>query len=333
MRGVVEQYGVEPANCIDYGRVSLAAYRDGGIMYTDPESITTLALEHATGFAGISTLNLVSIEDYNALMGKNETLAEDEVLLFINRAEYKQDTLSFQNGKTYRVRGVVDSFVYSEEAQMSILSSMTLLVPDLKAAVEDIGLLGEGSSEPEFRWSYGFDTDIAEEERIELCYKLRGLLWSEEVQAQYGFPCEIESRAMERAEYYALNGGLFYLGILLSIVFVFAAVLIIYYRQISEGYEDQRRFEIMQKVGMTRREIRRSINSQLLTVFFLPLAGAGLHLACAFPAICQLLLIFNLDNVKLFAATAVIGFLIFAVFYTLVYRITSNAYYRIVSGM
>ena len=127
-------------------------------------------------------------------------------------------------------------------------------------------------------------------------------------------------------------GSLFYLGIILSIVFIFAAVLIIYYKQISEGYEDQARFEIMQKVGMTKKEIRRSINSQLLTVFFLPLIGAGCHLAFAFPIIRKLLLLFNLNNVALFAATTIISFLVFALFYTIVYRVTSNAYYHIVSG-
>ena len=102
-------------------------------------------------------------------------------------------------------------------------------------------------------------------------------------------------------------GGLFYLGVMLSIVFLFAAVLIIYYKQISEGYEDQRRFEIMQKVGMTKGEICRSINLQLLTVFFLPLIFAASHVAFAFPIICRLLMMFNLNNVGLFATTTVIS--------------------------
>lgn len=103
---------------------------------------------------------------------------------------------------------------------------------------------------------------------------------------------------------------MFYLGIILSAVFISAAVLIIYYKQISEGYEDQARFNIMRKVGMTKKEIRKSINSQLLTVFFLPLLGAGLHLAFAFPIIRRLLLLFNLNNASLFALTTVISFVV-----------------------
>ena len=119
---------------------------------------------------------------------------------------------------------------------------------------------------------------------------------------------------------------------LLSIVFLAAAVLILYYKQISEGYEDQARFEIMQRVGMTKTDIRKSINSQLLLVFFLPLLFAGLHLGFAFPFVHKLLMLFNLTNLKLLIGTTVITFAIYAVFYTLVYRITSNSYYSIVAG-
>ena len=114
-------------------------------------------------------------------------------------------------------------------------------------------------------------------------------------------------------------------------MFLFATVLIIYYKQISEGYEDQGRFAIMQKVGMTKPDIRRSIHSQMLTVFLLPLVTAVVHLAFAFPIIRKLLLLFNMTNIELFLLTTLITILISAVFYALVYRSTSNAYYAIVS--
>lgn len=119
---------------------------------------------------------------------------------------------------------------------------------------------------------------------------------------------------------------------MLSVVFLFAAVLIIYYKQITEGYEDASRFEIMQKVGMTAREIKRSINSQMLTVFFLPLGLAGVHLGFAFPIIWKLLEMFNLTNMNFAIMVTVICFVIFGVLYTLVYKITSNVYYGIVSS-
>ncbi|MDE7325731.1 MAG: ABC transporter permease, partial [Lachnospiraceae bacterium] len=144
---------------------------------------------------------------------------------------------------------------------------------------------------------------------------------------------QIEGIAKERSNFFALYGGLFFLGILLGIVFVFAAVLIMYYKQVSEGYEDQSRFEIMQKVGMTKEEIKKSVNSQVITVFFLPLLAAGLHLAFAFPMINKCLVMFGLMNGELLAVVTLICFGVFALLYVAVYRITSHSYYAIVSGM
>ena len=141
----------------------------------------------------------------------------------------------------------------------------------------------------------------------------------------------VESKAANRADFYGMYGGLFFLGIMLSIVFIFAAVAILYYKQLSEGYEDQSRFDIMQKVGMTKGDIRRSINSQLLTVFYLPLLMAGLHLCFAFPFIHKLLMLFNLDNRGLLVGTTAVSFVVFAALYALVYKLTGNAYYHIVA--
>ena len=128
------------------------------------------------------------------------------------------------------------------------------------------------------------------------------------------------------------RSGLFFLGILLGIVFLFAAVLIMYYKQVSEGYEDQSRFEIMQKIGMTKKDIKKSVNSQVLTVFFLPLFASGMHLFFAFSMIYRLLVLFSLTNKTLLIFVTICCFLIFALFYIFVYRITSRAYYIIVSN-
>ncbi len=117
-----------------------------------------------------------------------------------------------------------------------------------------------------------------------------------------------------------------------SVVFTLATVLIIYYKQISEGYEDAGRFALMQKVGMTRRDIRRSVNSQMFTVFLLPVGMAGLHLVFACFILRRLLLMAGLDNTPLFVGAACGCFGVFAVVYAAVYRVTSNAYYRLVSA-
>ena len=142
----------------------------------------------------------------------------------------------------------------------------------------------------------------------------------------------ISSRARFRAEQLEFYGSFLYIGILLSVIFLSGAVLIIYYKQICEGYEDRSRFAIMQKVGMTQKDIRKSINSQMLTVFFMPLLFAGLHLLFAAPMLEQIagLLMSGYSNHKAFVFTVLTAFLIFAVFYILVYKRTSSTYYHIV---
>ena len=142
----------------------------------------------------------------------------------------------------------------------------------------------------------------------------------------------VASRQAMAEEFYAMYGGFLFLGLFLGLLFLLATVLIIYYKQISEGYEDQRRYQIMQQVGMSRREVRRSINAQVLLVFFLPLTVAALHIAMAFPMIRKLLELFSLTNVPLFIACILGTLLAFCVIYVLVYSLTAKSYYKIVRG-
>ena len=134
-----------------------------------------------------------------------------------------------------------------------------------------------------------------------------------------------------RAEFFSLYGSLFFLGILLSVVFLFATLLMLYYKQVVEGYEDASRFAIMQRVGMTKRDIRESVNAQMLLIFLLPLAAAALHLAFAQPMVWQILQLFGIQNLTLFLGVTGAALLVFALLYCAMYRLTSNAYYRIVS--
>ena len=109
-------------------------------------------------------------------------------------------------------------------------------------------------------------------------------------------------------------------------------VLIIYYKQISEGYEDQSRFEIMQKVGMTKKDIKKSINSQILTVFFAPLILAGIHLAFAYPMIWKILKLLYVRNLSLLISLTIVDFIVFGIFYAVLYKLTARVYFKIVSG-
>ena len=275
-------------------------------------------------------LYLIPLADYNAMTGAGVTLDADEVLMETTRTSYAGDTLTLPGGETFRVRRTAERFEGDGGVAAYVNNSLMLFVADPDAFGRM--LFGDEMERMSGYMAYGFDTGLSDERQCALERDLGDMF------AQYGHASRrvaaysAESRAAEQDVFYGTYGGMFFLGLFLSVVFVFAAVLIIYYKQISEGYEDQARFEIMQKVGMTKKEIRRSVNSQLLTVFFLPLLMAACHLCFAFPMIRKLLMLFALDNVPLFAATTGISFLAFALLYMLVYRITSNAYYGIVSG-
>lgn len=327
------KYGAIQQNLHDYRRASVAGMIKDGILETDVTAVNEFEL---MSFDNVYQLYFVPLSDYNRMMNENETLDKGQVLIYTVRRDYNEDFLKINSGKNFTVKRHLDSFIGSGSAAMNIIPSIFIIVQDLETDLE--GLIGRtdqnGNDMMNLSWIYEFDTQLEPEQQSllnqEIHERFRELQKSENnLGIRYSYS---ESLAENRDNFYGTFGGLFFLGILLSIVFIFAAVLIIYYKQVSEGYEDESRFEIMQKVGMTKKEIRKSINSQLLTVFFMPLITAGIHLCFAFPIIQKLLMMFSLNNIALFAWTTVISFALFAVLYTVVYKITSNAYFTIVSG-
>lgn len=321
LRGTVWRHGVEPVNLLDYREVTFTAALLEGVLHIQlmPDGLMSHMVR----------VQLIPLSDFNAITGAGKTLAKGEVLVSAYRTETSGDTVSFSDGLSFHVKEQLEELALGRDQAANLLPSMIIVTPDFEEAVTLLAGGDEfGALDP--RWNYSFDTGLDEERERALFQDLMDQVKGISSERRFGY--SLERRNADREDFYATYGGFLYLGILLSIVFLFATALIIYYKQITEGYEDQSRFELMQKVGMTRREIRKSVNSQLLTVFFLPLFGAGLHMAFAFPMLRTLLLLFNLNNVSLFAFTTGVSFLAFACFYLLVYRGTSNIYYKIVSG-
>jgi putative ABC transport system permease protein len=324
-----QEYGAAPENVIDYRSAYIGGLVMGNTVEVDQSKVNDFAFDT---FSDVFQIYFIPLEDYNSMMGTNTTLQEGEALVHTFRGEFREDTISFNRGQSFVIKEHLDTCFTSGDMAMSIVPSMIIVVPDVPKALEGLNY-DNGERMYHFRWEYYFDTQLDFETEAALRAELKRNFAEAEINNTRDFASiSITSREAERADFFGLYGGLFCLGLILSLVFIFAAVLIIYYKQISEGYEDSGRFAIMQKVGMTKKEIRKSINSQLLTVFFLPLAGAGLHLTFAFSIIEKLLLMFNMKNHALFVGTTIGSFLVFAVFYIVVYRITSNAYYNIVSG-
>ena len=318
----VAEHDATAHNFRDFRVVSVTGAMKDGAITTDPQE----AGLHITD-STIYQVNFLPLPDYNRICGTNETLADDEALISLKRGDYGWDSISVDSKVAYRTRKAPVVFQESGMAAVDVVDTIYVAVKDLQG----LQPLLQGDNRFSQQWEYGFDSALSDEDQCEMTHQMDVELSDglHRLGMKYVY---LEGMAENRYDFYGTYGGFFFLGILLSIVFLFAAVLIIYYKQISEGYEDQKRFEIMQKVGMTRKNIRKSINSQLLTVFFLPLVGAGVHLAFAFPMIRRMLILFNLTNTRLLVETTGITFLAFALIYTLVYRKTSNAYYAIVSG-
>ncbi len=272
---------------------------------------------------------ILPLEDYNRMTGQSLTLAPDEAYICSPRMTYTQPDIRIGE-LTYQIKGQQPDFGGFGADSANITTTIYLIVPDFDAAVN--ALRTQDTRYPVVvSWQYSFDSGSPDETQIAFITDMIDTISANKeglVYASY----TVESIAFNREDFVGTYGSLFFLAILLSIVFLAAAVLILYYKQVSEGYEDQARFEIMQRVGMTKTDIRKSINSQLLLVFFLPLLFAGLHLGFAFPFIHKMLVLFNLTNLKLLIGTTIITFAVYAVFYTIVYRITSNSYYSIVAG-
>lgn len=140
----------------------------------------------------------------------------------------------------------------------------------------------------------------------------------------------IYSREEQRDEYMKLNGGFLFLGLFLGVLFLMITMLIIYYKQISEGFEDRERFAIMTKVGMGRSVVKAAINTQVRTVFFMPIVVAVLHLSMAFPMLKTIMFVFGLMNTELFVGCLIVTAVLFAVIYFIVFKLTSRSYYKIV---
>ena len=330
IRDYLKENNIVPTDVQDQRLISLSGVQGDGFIQCDYETASMGA-----DFNTLREIYLVSPDSIETSDSAPLELADDEVVLITDGMDYSDDTLTLAMGDkthSWKVRHYERKDTGGAASGMGF-PTMTVAVSDLATAVKD---LQKDGPQMQAVWKFNFDTNLSDEDNIALGHNLYDNFWRSlrdlftDDSVKW---LDFDSRAEGSAEFYGTYGSLFFIGILLSIVFVFAAVLIIYYKQISEGYEDAKRFEIMQKVGMTKKEIRSSISSQLLTVFALPLAFAGLHLVFAFPMIRKMLALLSLTDVALFMRTTLISFVAFGLFYGVVYRLTSRVYYRIVSGI
>lgn len=292
----------------------------------DRDTFRAGSIDPSTDMNDVANLIFVTLDDYNAGMGTEKSLADNEILLYANRLAYEQPTAKLFD-KEYQIKETLDEFLGNGLIASNATNSYFIVLPNNmefeKLYEQQKSVLSETAGK--MRYYYGFDTNADENTQKEF-YNNTLRIYEEN-----SYQATIESSMAERTRFLGMYSGLFFIGIFLGILFVMATALIIYYKQISEGFDDKERFEIMQKVGMSDREVKASIRSQILTMFFLPPILAGIHVVAAYPMITKLLVLVNLLNVKFYMICTVVCFLIFMLMYFLIYLFTARTYYKIVS--
>lgn len=266
----------------------------------------------------LTELYVIPQEDYQKLENTSTSLKENEVIIYTTAENYGRDSIQI-DGRKFQVTEELDDFVLEEKNQSRVAPGMYMIVANDEVAMQ-LDSLKSG-----LRYDIDFDMTGSDEEKAVVEEKIADRI-TEELPGTY-----FTSRQAGTESFFGFYGCLFFIGMYLGFMFLVATVLIIYYKQISEGLDDRERYVIMQKVGMDKREIRRAIRSQILIVFFLPLLFSILHIMVAFNVITKLLGIFGLFNTGLFVLCTVVTVLIFAAFYIIVFAITAREYYKIVN--
>lgn len=259
-------------------------------------------------------VEMITQEEYNRIEKQNVSLKEQEILTYTTNGKCGKKQINIA-GQNYQVKKELSEMTSQPKSTAEMYKTLYIVF----ANAEQIERIESFSYADKFNLK---GDDGKQKETLE------------QIQNEFyeKFPDgTMESRMLSRSSFYELYGGLFFIGIYLGSMFIMATVLIIYYKQISEGYDDRERYQIMQKVGMSKKEVKCSIRSQVLSVFFLPLVVAVIHVAVAFKVMTKILGVLNLTNVSLFAVCTIITIAVFAVFYIIVYSITAKEYYRIVN--
>ena len=317
--------GLTQSNVHGYRTVRFSALRSGDAL--------DLTSEQLTG-SGVDAYDVMVLdtEGYADLTGEQVTLAPGEALAWTDGAAFG-DTLTL-GGDTLRLRQL-DSFSLVSGSSIMGLHTLYLVVPDLDSVLElraqqNAYASEHGGTRSMLNYTYQFDLSGTDDEQLDALHTLLSdpafESAAEAANVQYTTDMRADGYPTLRSTY----GGFLFLGFFLGFVFLFATVLIIYYKQVSEGYDDRGRFRIMQQVGMTPKEVKATIRTQVLLMFFLPLVTAAIHIAFAFPLIKQIVFAFGLQNVHLFLLCTLGTFGVFALLYTFVYLLTARTYYRIV---
>lgn len=270
-------------------------------------------------------IQISPVSYYNEMTGENLELSDQEAVVYTSsKTPYGKDHFQIED-TVFSVVEEPDEIPMEKKQDFPVMESYILFVKDQTVINNLISSLPKAGEAP-MEYSYGFDLTGSEEKKEAAASAI-----TKRIQNDYAIEGYVELRGVYEEDFHVFYGSFLFLGVFLGGLFLMATVLIIYYKQISEGFEDRNRYQIMQKVGMSRREVKKTVNSQIRMVFFLPLGLAVLHLMAAFQLIRRLLSSLNLTNTNLIIACTIGTILIFAVIYVFVFKMTAREYYKIVT--
>ena len=320
MNNAIEQAGIQTDEELVYRTLSVSAINKGNT-YTFGNENASLQ-----DISNVVVLYFITLDDYNRTEGTNVSLAPDEVLVFPSGKQFDHKTIDIASN-TFKVKGILDSIKADSNYSANLQNSMFVVVDSMDTLfmIDDLQKQAYGDNASYVHTSYDFNLSKSEEMSVKEATD--ALIANYPGDTTYMM---VDTQEGNYEDLLSLYASFLFIGIFLSFLFIMATVLIMYYKQITEGYEDKKRFEIMQKVGLDKREVKKTINSQVLTVFFLPLVVTAIHIVFAFPMIEKMLRLLYLDNTNLYIMTTVICFGVFALVYVLIYFLTSKVYYGIV---
>lgn len=323
---LIKDSNADVKNKEEYSYINFTILRNKNQFYC-PEDSNSISLDELNK---ANLIFMISLDDYNSISSSNETLDENEIIVCSRRKEYEYTTLNLFETEYKVKKSIKESIKNGPFASNNLTEGIQIVVKDKSILDETNRYIKENYDEDNsenavVKKLHGFDINGSDDSKKALHDDIKKLL------KENDFIGEVECRQSQREAFKGLYGGMLFLGIFLGSIFTMATILIIYYKQISEGYEDKERFRIMQNVGMSHAEVKRSIHSQIMTVFFMPLILAGIHVAFAFPIVKRILMMLNLLNTNLHIICTIGCFFAFAIIYATIYLLTAKIYYRIIS--
>lgn len=311
--------GLTPETFTDERAITATVLRHQNRFYAPDENTAVTELRNSEG------IYILTADDYQIWTGESLSVKKGTAVVI---PEKKDDTFAYETveigEKVWKAQAMTSDVLQKEEG--GVIVTTYLIFSDqeeVQTVLEALGVTEYvGTS-----WSCDMDFHLSEEEQITVGHRIDEALAASQADSAGVW---VEIREEQRPGMEALYGAVLFFGIFVGLLFLMGTVMIIYYKQVSEGYDDRERFQIMQKVGMSRREVKKCIHSQVLTVFFLPLVTAMIHTVVAFPFMTKIMRLLNFSNVHAFMIATGITIAVFAVVYVIVYAVTARTYYNIV---